>query len=86
MTMNFDPKHRHNASKVDKRILADNENVYNAQRAWRNNAGKFLLQTRHKANQAIANQVGVRKTSDMHIGLGLLQTWVPNCFFPLDFG
>ncbi|ELT88365.1 hypothetical protein CAPTEDRAFT_107647 [Capitella teleta] len=57
LTLNFDPKHKHNVNKIEKRILADDENVYQAQKSWRNNAGKLLLHTRHRAVAVISAQV-----------------------------
>jgi hypothetical protein len=57
-TLNFDPKNKH-VNKVEKRILADDENVYEAQKAWRNNAGKLLLLSRHGAAAVISSQVKI---------------------------
>lgn len=57
LTVNFDPKRKHNANKLEKRILADDENVYEAQKSWRSNAGKLLLLSRHRAAAVISSQV-----------------------------
>ena len=40
---------RNSSGRCELRILAADENVYQAQSAWKSNNGKFLLMDRHKA-------------------------------------
>lgn len=49
LSANYDPHTRHQTTKVEKRVLADDENVYQLQHSWKNNAGRFVLVDRSKA-------------------------------------
>ena len=46
---NFEPKNRHCAPRVERRVLPSDENMFQAQSLWRSSAGKFILTERAQA-------------------------------------
>ena len=54
---NFEPKNRHCAPRVERRVLPSDENMFQAQSLWRSSAGKFILTERAQAQI----EVSIRK-------------------------
>ena len=50
-------KSRGSSSRVETRLLGDDDNVYAVQRAWQANAGKFTLAERSKAMEVLFKMI-----------------------------